>query len=45
MYGELKYPFTVKLLLRVLIMACRDVWNILHDGLRSPQNAMAKHVH
>ena len=23
-------------------MACRDVWNIWHEGLRSPQNPTAK---
>ena len=25
-----------------LIMACRDVWNTWHEGLRAPQNPTAK---
>ena len=35
-------PRSGNCLIKVLIMACRDVWNTWHEGLRAPQNPTAK---
>ena len=45
MGNEAEYKISKRLIkngngVQILIMACRDVWNTCHEGLRSPPKAV-----